>query len=400
MQSQVFARRYSHPLPRPRFCIFRPGGLLAPLIPIDELPSWVQINWSPSMLIGMQPVSLSYISREGEYDVICRHCSSSVDSLHQSVSERNESPGSPVSHTKSCPGGFFNPHGAPEPPPDSSKDPFSLPMPVLGQPPFDPNVLSPFGGMFMLHVNGLSTNAAPATAACQKAFSPQSTPSMSDPSPEPSPDSLRESPQFNSSLQASLVDAVTRCNAASASASAVLREVENKPIARTPNVVTSPVVDHEREKISAAIATSLCGKSVNESVASTRSLTAAVQRYKEVRKGRAPGKRVSRGPSVPHSVISKISIKTTRSRSSSIHKAHTTANRRQAKIRRRRRRADKTKVSKPPSAVSTGKPKPEQVNSATKRRDRREKMLRGRKDKQPNNQYLHMMANWRTNAAH
>lgn len=399
MQSQVYARRFSHPQPRPRFCIFRPGGLLAPLVPIDELPSWLQINWNPLMLVGMQPVSLSYIPREGEYDVICHHCTSSIDSLHQSVSERNESPHSPVSHTQSCPAGFLNTPGVSEPPLDPSKVPLSLPFPVLGQPPFDPNILTPFGGMFMLNVNGLATNTAPATAAFQKAFSPQTTPSMSDPSPEQSPDSLRESPQLTSSLQASLVDAVTRCNAASASASAVLRDVENQPVAHTPNVVASPVVDHEREKISAATATSLCGKSVNESIASTRSLTAAVQRYQELRKARASGKKIHGGPSVARSVISKISVKT-RSRSSSIHKAHTAASHRQAKVHRRRRRADKAKVSKPPSSISAGKPKPEQVNSATKRRDRREKLLRGRKDKQPSNQYLHMMTNWRTKTAH
>lgn len=397
MQSQAQVRPFFQPQPRPRFCIFRPGGLLAPLIPIDELPSWLRIiNWSPSMFVGMQPVSLSWIPREGEYDVICHHCSSSVDSLHQSVSERNESPHSPASHTKSCPAGYFNPPAGCELPPDASKWPSELPMPVLGQPPFDPNILSSLGGMFMLNVNGLAANAAPVTAAFQKAFSPQSPPSLSDPSPEQSPDSLRESPQLTSSLTASLADAVSRCNADSASASAVLRQVENQPIAHTPNVASSPVVDHEGEKISAAIATSLCGKSVNESVASTRSLTVAVQRYKEVRKARAPVKKLSRGPSV----ISKTSVKTSRSRSSSIHKPHTAASRRRAKVRRRRRRADKVNVSKSPSAVSTGKPKPEQVNSATKRRDRREKRARGRKDKQPNSQYVHMMANWRTNAAH
>lgn len=400
MENQAYARRLSHPQPRPRFCIFRPNGLLVPLIPVDELPSWLQIfNWSPSMLMGMQPVSLSYIPREGEYDVICHNCSSSVDSLHQSLSERDESPHFPTSHTQSCPGGFLNSAGVREPPRDPSKVALDLLLPSLGQPPFDPKMLTPFGGMFMLDLNGLAPNAAPASAAFQKASSPQSSQSVSDPSPEQSPDSLRESPQLSLNLQASLVDAVTRCNVASASASAVLREVENQPIAHTPNVTSSPVANQESEKVSAAIATSLCGKSVNESVASTRSLTAAVKRYQDVRKTRAPGKKLTRVPSVSRSVISKTSVRPTRSRSSSIHTAHTAVNRRQAKVRRRRRRADKAKASKPPSTASVGKPKPEQVNSTTKRRDRREKLARGRKDKQPNGQYMHMMANWRTNAS-
>lgn len=381
MQSQGYSpdsispdSEYSKRRPHPLFFIIRPGGILAPLIPIDELPSWLQVcNWSSNTPVDMRAVSPECIPRKGELDVICHHCSCSVDSLHQSVSERNtDSPVSPASRSKSCPTGYCNP---PEVCNTSTED---------------------FAGVYRLHTRRLGTNTVSAAAAFQKPpSSPSGSPSMSDPSPEESPHSVQGSSNINSSIQASLIHAVARCNQVSATASAVLREVQNTPIACTPHVEVSPVMDEEREKISAAIATSLCGKSVNESLASTRSITAAVQRYQEVRKVCKPRAKLARHPSIPHSVISKTSIKTGRSRSSSVHTAHTAASSRRVKVRRRRRRrrADKGKVSKPSSAVVLAEPKPEQVNSATKRRDRREKLARGHKDKGPNHQYVHMMAN-------
>lgn len=321
------------------------------------------------MGVEMHAVSSELIPREGEYDVVCHHCSCSVDSLHQSVSERNaDSPRSPASQTK-CPSCFGNPPEVSASLPEELKASRKLPLPAFTDSPHNAVRHSPFGSKLDEH--GKVINTVPASAAFPKLLSPQSDPiSISDPSPEASPNSLQESPMINSSIQASLFDAISRCNFA--------REAENKPVAHT------PVVDHERKMVSVAIATSLCGKSVNESLASTRSITAAVQRYQEVR---------SR---VPQRVISNASIKTCRSRSSSIFTAHTAASRPHVKIRRRRRRrADKGKASKPPSAVVPE----ERVNSAAKRRARREKMAARRRDRGSNHQYVHMTANLQANRA-
>lgn len=417
MQKQLDANPFHLHKPRPRFCIVRPDGLQAPLIPLDELPSWLEIyEWGTEMFKEMRPVSLSAIPRDGEYDVICHHCSNSVDEFHLSASlsasERSDvSPQSPVSQTQSCPPGFFNPKG---------RKPLEAGplLPAPEQSPFNVTLQSPFGGVLTLDVHGIATNRPFLSDAFQKQLSPPSgSPSMSDPSPDESPHSLRESPEIKPSLQPSLPDTDSRCNLASAMGSAVAKGKENQPAAQPPKVASSPVVEDADEvaaMISSAIAASLCGKSVrsvksvksaasiksaDESVASARSLTALVQRYEQVRQDRAPPRRTPRACSIPESVISKISIESGRSKGSPIHKAHNAASRRHAKIRRRRRRADKAKVSRPSSTVSSRKPKPEQMNSATKRRDRREKLVRGRKDKEANDQYWHMETNWRTQAA-
>ncbi|OGM43908.1 hypothetical protein ABOM_005932 [Aspergillus bombycis] len=79
--------------PYPRFYIIRPQGSFVPLIPVDELPTWIQVgNWDwndMSLFTAMAPASFSSIPRIGEYDVVCHHCSASLDSLHRSVSEQS-----------------------------------------------------------------------------------------------------------------------------------------------------------------------------------------------------------------------------------------------------------------------------------------------------------------------
>ncbi|PWY92784.1 hypothetical protein BO70DRAFT_19239 [Aspergillus heteromorphus CBS 117.55] len=81
--------------PFPAFYIYRPGYTVVPLIPLDELPTWIQIgnfDWSNSELYEfMLPASFTCFDRVGEYDVICHHCYAGVDSFHRSVSERSES---------------------------------------------------------------------------------------------------------------------------------------------------------------------------------------------------------------------------------------------------------------------------------------------------------------------
>lgn len=350
------------------------------------------------MFMGLQPVSLSYIPREGEYDVICHHCSSSVDSLHQSVSERNDdSPKSVASHSKSCPGAFLTPVANAGPPDVTSKCPYDIHYPALGQPPFHTTIQSPFGGIYMFNMPSMTPNMTPGSAALQKPIIPRSrSPSVSDPSPEQSPDSLEASARLKSSLQeASLVDAVVRSQPPTAS----LETKENKHPIRPPTPAEIPEVqsDIEHIAVAGAIAASLCGKSVNESLASTRSLTAAVERLRQV----IGTKKLSRGPSLHKSIKSGTTFKS-QSKASSAHRAHTAASCRRAKVPRHRRRAKKNNKPKPKSAAGVAENKPEQVNSATQRRDRREKMARGRKEAQPNGQYWHMMMipNWRSNVPH
>ncbi|EHA23454.1 hypothetical protein ASPNIDRAFT_37459 [Aspergillus niger ATCC 1015] len=89
----------SHPItkfqPFPNFYVYRPGYMVVPLIPLDELPSWIQVgdfDWGNSSLYeAMLPASFNCFPRVGEYDVICHHCYKNVDSYHRSVSERSDS---------------------------------------------------------------------------------------------------------------------------------------------------------------------------------------------------------------------------------------------------------------------------------------------------------------------
>ncbi|KAL4879600.1 hypothetical protein BJY04DRAFT_91460 [Aspergillus karnatakaensis] len=81
--------------PFPKFYIVRPDGKHVPLIPLDELPSWLQIgfmDWNhPNIYMFMIPATVSAVPREGEYDVICQYCISSVDNtLHRSASESGQ----------------------------------------------------------------------------------------------------------------------------------------------------------------------------------------------------------------------------------------------------------------------------------------------------------------------
>ncbi|KAL4921785.1 hypothetical protein BDW62DRAFT_197491 [Aspergillus aurantiobrunneus] len=78
--------------PFPKFFILRPDGKHVPLIPLDELPSWLQVgflDWNdPYLYMFMVPATDRIVPREGEYDVICQYCLSSVDNmLHRSASE-------------------------------------------------------------------------------------------------------------------------------------------------------------------------------------------------------------------------------------------------------------------------------------------------------------------------
>lgn len=359
---------YNHQ-PRPRFCIFRPGGLLAPLIPIDELPAWLQIsNWTPDMFMGLQPVSLSYIPREGEYDVICHHCSSSVDSLHQSLSERNEdSPQSTDSQTKSCPGAFVTgPIG--EAPSTMPNVPYQVPYQLLGQPPFHATLQNPFLGLYMFEMPGMPGMPTNVTGSVPLEKLQNFVPSRSS-----STESLQSETQ-----QSVCGLPKTGPGTGTPATSVDLRENDTLP----------DLSPDTQKKISQVIAASLCSVEAAESIASTRSLTAMVEHLKRhmAEKGRSskPGEKYviagGTNSNLPHT---QGKSKKSRARSGA---------QRQTKGRRRRRRRAKNTaniVSRVDNARGPGNP--EQVNSSTKRRDRRERMDRQKEMNDSGGQYWHMM---------
>ncbi|PKY08050.1 hypothetical protein P168DRAFT_314179 [Aspergillus campestris IBT 28561] len=79
--------------PFPNYYLTRPDQVQVPLVPLDELPNWIEVgawNWSDTSLFEtMNPVSCDCIPRSGEYEVICHYCAASVDKLHRSVSQQN-----------------------------------------------------------------------------------------------------------------------------------------------------------------------------------------------------------------------------------------------------------------------------------------------------------------------
>lgn len=387
-----YSLSFPHVQPRPRFCIFRPGGRLAPLIPADELPSWLHLgNFGPDLSAALQPVSLSFIPREGEYDVICHHCSSSVDSLHQSTSERNsdsQSPRSSTSQTQSCPGAFFTPAA------DCEVPAVVQPVNIMGQPPIQAAVQSPFPGMYMLQMPVISSNVMPSVmrtpAAMEKARDIASTCSHigSD---------LFEKGYPQGEQQSSGSDADSE-------RSDTLSEKTILPIPSKRVDSPDPRVDHVSSPNSrtgfdaAAELKSQIQESAPEedahdamtvltqSIASTRSLTAAVLRLGQLM---AEGK--IRRPSnfdlgLLHRTGFKLDSVARPRASSSVYVAPS----KRVRVRRRRRRADKPKPDAP--KVNNEEPKPEQQNSTTKRRERREKQKRGKKDTGSPSRFAHMTA--------
>ncbi|KAJ5459775.1 uncharacterized protein N7458_001327 [Penicillium daleae] len=386
-----FSLSYSHIQPRPRFCIFRPGGIPAPLIPIDELPSWLHIgNFGRDSTAALQPVSLSFIPREGEYDVICHHCSSSVDSLHQSTSERNsdsQSPQSAASQTRSCPGAFFAPAA------DCDVQAVVQPINIMGQLPVQAAVQSPFLGMYMLQMPAISSNVMPSVmrtpAAMEKARDIASTCSHigsdlfeksfpqgehqssgsdadSERSVPPSEKTTIPAPAKRVDSPDPRVDHVSSPNSRigfDAAAEMESRIQEPSPMEGSQDAMTV----------------------LNESIASTRSLTAAVLRLGQLM---AEGK-IRRPSNFDPGQLHRTGFKSdskTRPRAPSVH-----APSKRVRVRHRRRRADKAAKSKP-APKTNEEPKPEQPNSATKRRERREKLNRGKKDTGSPSRFAHMTA--------
>ncbi|KAJ6114625.1 hypothetical protein N7486_000403 [Penicillium sp. IBT 16267x] len=318
----------------PRFCIFRPGGLPTPLIALDELPSWLQIsNPSPDMYIGLQPVSPSYIPREGEYEVTCINCSSSVSSVNQSMSDRNEdeqSPQSSVGATKSCTGTSCN---------DTTENAATVTIPkfpigfTIGNPSFDATRQSPVLGLY-------STNVSPRD--------PQNIPLPASTASQPS--SIGESISGSENLPS---------------------EPSKSDRPDTPTTSTD--------------------SSNGTSIASTRSLTAAVERLRQ----RLNLKGSSRQASFRHKVHRAVRADSDSHKNSKYHRFHSEPQRR-VKIPHRHRakfKELKSEFTRPVDEMKEEDLRPEQSNSATKRRARRERLthrLLHKNDVDRKSRYWHM----------
>ncbi|KAG0154116.1 hypothetical protein PDIDSM_1496 [Penicillium digitatum] len=353
--------------PRPRFCILRPGGLWTPLIPLDELPSWLEIcNWAPDVYMGMYPASMTFIPREGEYDVICHHCSHGVDSLHQSVSEREASSvaASNATSAKDC-------HEQHVSPSSQHHDTVSLPTVLhhgpsthfLEQPPFSAMLQTPFVGMCVVDMNSQYPDIIPDSAGPKRRMSIEnSTP----------PRTFGEVGMGSPPL--------------SVANSGNARRAESPyPHAHDAGPFAKP------QRVASLQNESVVSKQ-SGSVASTRSLTvAAIEQMKRMRR-----RRLSRGSSLHASIIvaeanslsqvsgSKISKTSKVSKNSKVSKISSirVISKPRRKVILRRRRAEERKAQKARQlaiSIEALQLKTEQPNSATKRRDRRERMMQRRK---------------------
>ncbi|OQE37222.1 hypothetical protein PENCOP_c010G07260 [Penicillium coprophilum] len=356
--------------PRPRFCILRPGGFWTPLIPLDELPDWLEIcNWAPDLYMGMYPASMTFIPREGEYDVFCHHCSHRVDSLHQSVSEREApsvAPSNAASNgtsSKDCSERQVSPNAY-------HADAVSLPTVLhrgspehfLEQPPFSAMLQTPFVGMCVVDMNSQYPDIAQDTAGLKRRMS------------------------IENSISSQIFAAV---GIGSPPLSVANSGNSRRPDSPYPHAHDSGYFGKPKR------VESLRNESVasmqSGSVASTRSLTvAAIEQMKRMRR-----RRLSRGSSLLASISIAGATNLSQVSGSKISKVSSIRiiSKRRPKVILRRRRAEERKARKPKSETSIeARLKPEQSNSATKRRDRRERMMKHRKQsdrgKQP---YRNMM---------
>ncbi|KAJ5124261.1 uncharacterized protein N7515_008086 [Penicillium bovifimosum] len=364
--------------PRPRFCILRPGGFWTPLIPLDELPHWLEIcNWAPDIQLGMYPASMSYMPREGEYDVVCHHCAHGLDSLHQSVSERDAFS---VPSTKSS----SEPHG-PHPEPQQGakaqrRDSVLVPTKghpaqILEQPPFGGVLQAPFAGMCMVDMHSQYSNhsadprpvgrrmsienaAAPPSFGRHVGSPPLSMASSGNArrtdTPYPgSPGPQHAHAEFFGKPQRDRVNSLKNESTVS---------MQSGSVASAPPLTAAAIqrMDRMRRRRYSRGSTLHGSLSIKSGITPSQVSLSQLSKVSQVSKA---------------SKISKASMASMASRSSFI-----VLSRRRRRIILRRQRAEARHDLKHP--VSTGsseapapKPKPEQSNSATKRRERRERMM-------------------------
>lgn len=312
------------------------------------------------MYMGLQPVSLSYIPREGEYDVICYHCSSSVDSMHQSLSERNEdSPQSAGSQTKSCPG-IFSTGPVGEAPVAIPNVPYGVPCQLLGQPPFQATLQNPFLGLYMFQMPGMPASVAPSV--------PLEKPTGFAASRSSSTESLHSDPRESA-------DGPSKSGPSTPATSVDPGEAIKLP----------DLPPDTQKKISQAIAASLCSMEAAESIASTRSLTAMVEHLKQ----RMAEKEHASKSGGHHVIVGGTNSNLPPAKAES--KKPPARSKAKRRIKGRRRRAKKTAsvISKTNNAIESKNH--EQVNASTKWRDRRERLAQKGNENNSGGQYWHMM---------
>ncbi|KAJ5455098.1 hypothetical protein N7475_010219 [Penicillium sp. IBT 31633x] len=372
--------------PRPRFCILRPGGFWTPLIPLDELPHWLEIcNWAPDIHMGMYPVSMSYMPREGEYDVVCHHCAHGVDSLHQSVSER-EAWSVPASNTASSKSSS-EPQRAPKVQHGGAAifpTLKSAPNQILEQPPFGAMLQTPFVGMCVVDMHSQYPHIPADPHVPRRRMSIENS---------------TQPPLFAVNVGSPPLSMASSGNARRNDSSQPGNPCP--PHTHDGSLGKPQCVDTLQNGSIASIKSA--------SIASTRSLTAAaMQQMERMRKRRFSHESSVHGSTptgaknlsqVSASKVSKVSKTSKASKASKVPSIRVISRHRR-RVLMRRRRAEARKASKSPqSGVSTqsSKRKTEQPNSATKRRDRRERMMERRRQsdrgKQP---YRNMMRipNW------
>jgi hypothetical protein len=394
---------------RTRFCILRPEGFWSPLIPLDELPSWLQIcDWTPDMHVGLYPASMSFIPREGEYDVVCHNCSISVDALHKSVSENGpSSASSQAAHAKTCPVQCYSPPKM-QPEVRAMATEFGVTYGILGQPPFHSMLQSPLVGMCLVDVHSRDGELAVASVGQQQMGVENSVPSQS-------------TEQSSASVQSStdcLVGPVDLCECplSPGPSGNVPRGLPKRGIAKHHS---RPMHGHDEKWVGTPRRVLSLRDDSSAPSHSAAAMAAALAKHVQRRRS----KRMSRSSSLHQSVVS-LHRSTTASEATIAPRPHTNAqiandhiakapsirvkSKARRKVRMRRQQAEEQKAFtslsislEPISIVGAPEPKAEQPNAATKRRDRRERLMRRRNHTDRGSRYWHMMKipNWRAGVA-
>ncbi|OJJ33942.1 hypothetical protein ASPWEDRAFT_29130 [Aspergillus wentii DTO 134E9] len=368
----------------PIFYVLRPDLTPVPLFPLDELPSWLQFGYwnfnDPWLYTQMAPASSNMIPRLGEYDVFCQNCHCDPDFIYRSVSERSEnkleSLASMLYENKSYPGAYG---------PNSLEKQTSIPlasdflnsnMPHLNQPPFHTNLQSPFVGMCLVDYRCPQWTFDASRIA--SAVLPASLRGSQNPTGSESSSRSTLNPQadvFDPPIRSAPITPPTPLTASDSGNVDVF-------------VMSNPSADGIRTNVGPVTPNS--PKDGDEPV-SSNDLAIGVEQLKKVlgitndHKAPFPGRRKVRMP------------RRTRVRS----KRRSPFPQRPTKplrLRAHRELVQKRVVGKKVAFERIDGPR--QVNSETKRQQRREKLDKGKKRVEPGSRYWHMMKtpNWRSDA--
>lgn len=379
--------------PFPKFYVFRPDQRIVPLIAIDELPSWLQVgdwDWSDvSLFEKMIPASFNPLPRDGEYDVVCYNCYSNVDALHRSVSERSDRPpsaGPMIKDVKSCPGAFYplSPEHWTAVPPMMGTNyvPLSSFSSLRQSPFYTTHWQTPFVGMCLV-----DTRSAEVTVNQINQTNPPSFLPLLPLSPPLSSTRTR-------STDVSMPDQkpVLNPEAAVFSPSATPEALPEPVVQPGTNIVDSPAASvSDPPVVNAEKDAGPSQPLQNDDSTPRRNLNAAIAQLRQALgvhdcKDETPEPHDVKMHDVRHEVQPK----------KKVHFAVPDTQQRRKRARRGGRRA-RTRWAYRKGAFNVDRQAGQQ-NSATKRRDRRDKMAgKAKKDASPGNRYWHMMriSNWR-----